>query len=122
MARGALRADLHRGARSRSLGDRLPMVLSLAMFFSLLTFFTLYADPYAPLLGARFSGLGEDKMFHGLLGMFLFSALLSGVVLVMLRRTVLPCGPLTLLLGLNALALTLMHTPRPPAIPLPLIP
>ena len=113
MATGPLRADLHRGDHSRSLADRVPMVLSLAMFFSLLTFFTLYADPYAPLLGARFSGLGEDKMFHGLLGMFLFSALLSGVVLVMLRRTVLPVGTLTVLLGLNAIAMNLMHSRGP---------
>jgi hypothetical protein len=121
MATGPLRADLYRGDRSHSLAARLPMVLSLSMFFSLLTFFTLYADPYAPLLGARFSSLSEDKMFHGLLGMFLFSALLSGVVLVMLRRTVLPAGALTVLLGLNAVAMNLMHSRGPAEITLTFI-
>jgi hypothetical protein len=89
------------------------MVLSLSAFFSLLTFFTLYADPYNPMLGARFSDLGEDRVFHGLLGMFLFSAFLGGVLLVMLRRTVLPVGTLPLVLGLNAVAMNLMHSHGP---------
>src|SRR5258708_34927565 len=60
-------------------------------------------------------------MFHGLLGMFLFSALLSGVVLVMLRRTVLPVGTLTVLLGLNAIAMNLMHSRGPAEITLTFI-
>jgi hypothetical protein len=121
MATGPLRADLSRGDRSRSLAGRLPMVLSLTLFFSVLTFFTLYADPYAPLLSARFSGLGEDKVFHGLLTMFLFSALLSGALLAMLRRTVLPAGALTVLLGINAVAMNLMHSRGPAEITLTFI-
>ncbi|MEP7003722.1 MAG: hypothetical protein ABI888_04210 [Chloroflexota bacterium] len=121
MGTGPLRADLQRGDRSRSLGGRFPMVLSLGNFVSLLTFFTLYADPYAPLLGARFSDLREDTMFHGLLTMFLFSALISGMLLVMLRRTVLPVGTLTLVLGLNAVAMNFMHSRGPLEIQLTLI-
>jgi hypothetical protein len=113
LATGPLRADLYRGDRSRSLVDRLPMVLSLGAFFSLLTFFTLYADPYSPMLGSRFTNLGDDAVFRGLLGMFLFSAFLSGLLLVMLRRTVLPVGTLPLLLGLNAIAMNLMHSHGP---------
>jgi hypothetical protein len=113
LATGPLRADLYRGDRSRSLADRLPMVLSLSAFFSLLTFFTLYADPYSPLHGAQFSSLDEDTVFRGLLGMFVFSAFLSGVLLVMLRRTVLPVGTLPLLLGMNAIAMNLMHSHGP---------
>jgi hypothetical protein len=113
LATGPLRADLYRGDRSRSLAERLPMVLSLTAFFSLLTFFTLYADPYNPMLGSRFTNLGDDAMFRGLLGMFLFSGLLSGVVLVMVRRTVLPVGTLPLLLGVNATAMNLMHSHGP---------
>jgi hypothetical protein len=113
LATGPLRADLYRGDRSRSLADRLPMVLSLSAFFSVLTFFTLYADPYNPMLGARFSSLSDDAVFRGLLGMFLFSALLGGVLLVMVRRTVLPVGTLPLLLGLNAIAMNLMHSHGP---------
>jgi hypothetical protein len=113
LATGPLRADLYRADRSRSLVDRLPMVLSLSAFFSLLTFFTLYADPYSPMLGSRFSNLGDDAVFRGLLGMFLFSGFLSGLLLVMLRRTVLPIGTLPLLLGLNAIAMNLMHSHGP---------
>lgn len=121
LATGPLRADLYRGDRSASLAGRLPMALSLSAFFSLLTFFTLYADPYAPLLGTRFSGLGGDAVFHGLLGMFLFSAFLSGVLLVMLRRTILPVGTLTLLLVLNAIAMNLMHSRGPFAVSLTMV-
>jgi hypothetical protein len=53
--------------------------------------------------------------------MLLFSALLSGVVLVMLRRTVLPAGALTVLLGLNAVAMNLMHSRGPAEITLTFI-
>jgi len=113
MATGPLRADLYRGDRARSLADRLPMVLSLTAFFSLLTFFTLYADPYNPMLGARFSSLDDNTLFHGLLGMFLFSGLVSGLLLVMVRRTVLPTGTLPILLGMNAVAMNLMHSHGP---------
>jgi hypothetical protein len=113
LATGPLRADLLRGDRSRSLIDRLPMVLSLEALFSLLTFFTLYADPYNPIIGARFSSLAEDAVFRRLLGMFLFSGLLSGTLLVMLRRTVLPMGTLPIVLVLNAAAMNLMHSRGP---------
>jgi hypothetical protein len=113
VATGPLRADLYRGDRSRSLADRLPMVLSLSAFFSLLTFFTLYADPYNPMLGARFTNLSDDAVFRGLLGMFVFSAFLSGILLAMIRRTALPVATLPLLLGLNAAAMNLMHSHGP---------
>lgn len=121
LATGPLRADLLRDDRSRSLFERLPMVFSLTAFFSLLTFFALYADPYTPMLGARSSDLGEDKVFHGLLSMFVFSAFLSGILLVMLRRTTLPPGTLTVLLGLNAVAMLLMHSRHPVEIILALV-
>lgn len=118
---GPLRADLYRGDRSLSLLDRLPMVLSLTAFFSLLTFFTLYADPYSPLHGQRFSSLSGDTVFHDLLGMFVFSALLIGLLLVMLRSSTLPYGALTVLLGLNAVSMLLMHSRGPLEIILSLI-
>jgi hypothetical protein len=45
--------------------------------------------------------------------MFLFSAFMSGMLLVMLRRTVLPVGSLPVVLGLNAIAMNLMHNRGP---------
>jgi hypothetical protein len=118
---GPLRADLYRRDRSLSLLDRLPMVLSLTAFFSLLTFFTMYADAYSPLHGQRFSNLSDDAVFHDLLGMFLFTALLVGLLLVMLRTSTLPHGALTVLLGLNAVSMLLMHSRGPLQITLSLI-
>jgi len=113
LASGPLRADLRRQDRGPSLLARLPMALSLTAIFSLLTFFTLYADPYSPLHGAKFSGLSDDVVFHGLLGMFVFSALMVGVILFAIRATTLPRGTLALLLGLNALSMLLMHSRGP---------
>jgi len=121
LASGPLRADLYRRDRSTSLLDRLPMVLSLAAVFSLLTFFTLYADPYSPLHGAKYSSLSDDAAFRDLLSMFVFSALLVGVLLFAVRATTLPRGTLPLLLGLNAFAMLLMHSHGPPAITASLI-
>jgi len=121
LASGPLRADLYRRDRSTSLRDRLPMVLSLTAVFSLLTFFTLYADPYSPLHGAKFSSLSDDAVFRDLLGMFVFSALIVGVLLFVLRATTLPRGALLLLLGLNAVAMLLMHGHGPPTITASLI-
>ena len=105
---GPFVADLRRGDHSPSLARRLPMVLSLVAIFSLFTFFTLYSGPYSNFLGATGNGTTSDRVFRGLLGMFLFSGLLSGLLLVVLRRTSLPVGAVTLILGLDGVAMILM--------------
>ena len=105
---GPFVADLRRDDRGPSLARRLPMVLSLVGIFSLLTFFTLYSGPYSNFLGATGNGTTSDRVFRGLLGMFLFSGLLSGLLLVVLRRTSLPVGAVTLILGLDGVAMILM--------------
>ena len=58
------------------------MVLSLVATFSLLTFFTMYSGPYSNFLGAAGNGTTSDRLFRGLLGMFLFSAFISGLLLM----------------------------------------
>ncbi|MDQ2952295.1 MAG: hypothetical protein M3R54_08540, partial [Chloroflexota bacterium] len=92
--------------------DLLPAVLSLTMLFSVFTFFSLFAGPYASLIGQgpRPSGGTLEKI---LLGMYLFSGLAVGLALVALRNRTLPVGSLTVLLGLNGIAMILMrgHTP-----------
>ena len=105
---GPFVADLRRDDRGSSLARRLPMVLSLVAIFSLLTFFSLYSGPYSNFLGATGNGTTSDRVFRGLLGMFLFSGLLSGLLLVVLRRTSLPVGAVTLILGLDGIAMILM--------------
>lgn len=102
---GPLLADLGRRDHSPSLVRRLPAVLSLTAIFLLLTFFTMYSGPYSNFLGATGNGTTGDRMFRGLLGMFLFSGFISGLLLMVLRRTVLPVGSLTILLGVDGIAM-----------------
>jgi hypothetical protein len=115
---GPLRADLYRRDRSTTLADRLPMVLSLTAIFSLLTFFTLYAGPYSALLGSKGTNLRGDTVYRGLLGMFLFGAFATGLVMMMLRRTTLPIGTLTVFFGLNGIGMIIMQGHAPLAVQL----
>ncbi|HEY8806841.1 MAG TPA: hypothetical protein VIN70_04585 [Candidatus Limnocylindria bacterium] len=105
---GPFAAELRRDDASPALRRRLPMVLSLVAVFSLLTFFTLYSGPYSNFLGASGNGTTSDRVFRGLLGMFLFSGLISGLLLMTLRRTTLPVGSITVILGLDGVAMILM--------------
>ena len=111
MVSGPLAASWRRASRG-DLMDQLPAVLSLTALFSLFTFFSLFAGPYASLIGQgpRPSGSTLEK---ALLGMYLFSGLLVGMALVALRRGTLPVGALTVMLGVNGVAMILMrgHTP-----------
>ena len=111
MVSGPLVAAWRRGARGDLLA-LLPAVLSLTALFSLFTFFSLFAGPYASLIGQgpRPSGSTLEKT---LLGMYLFSGLAVGMALVALRNRTLPIGSLTVMLGLNGIAMILMrgHTP-----------
>ena len=111
MVSGPLVASWRRGARG-DLAELLPAVLSLTALFSLFTFFSLFAGPYAAVIGQgpRPSGSTLEKT---LLGMYLFSGLAVGLALVALRRGTLPFGALTVMFGVNGIAMILMrgHTP-----------
>jgi hypothetical protein len=130
---GPLRAAWRRPApATASWGARLPMVLSLALLLSLLTFFTQYLHPLArpwaalgnrPTVGAfavaaadpRFLGGGVGGVFVaqalGLAGLLVPSLLLAGLALVTVRRwgAALPFGAFTIVFGLNALLMGLMR-------------
>src|SRR5438045_511363 len=90
------------------------MVLSVVAIFLLLTFFTMYSGPYSNFLGASGNGTSGDRLFRGLLGMFLFSGFIAGLLLVVLRRTTLPVGAITLVLGLDGVAMILMTNRNTP--------
>jgi hypothetical protein len=111
MVSGPLVAAWRRGA-SGDLLALLPAVLSLTALFSLFTFFSLFAGPYATLIGQgpRPSGNTLEK---ALLGMYLFSGLVVGLALVALRNRTLPIGSLTIMLGLNGIAMILMRGHMP---------
>jgi hypothetical protein len=88
-----------------------PAVISITMLLSLFTFFSLFAGPYSTVLGAnpRPGGGTENVIARSLLGMYLFSGLVVGCALVALRRGTLPVGAMTLLVGLNGIAMILMR-------------
>jgi hypothetical protein len=108
---GPLLAAWRRGA-SGGLAQQLPAVLSLTALLSVFTFFSLFAGPYSAVIGTG-ARPNETTLVRSLLGMYLFSALAVGIALVALRRGTLPVGSLTLLLGLNGVAMILMRGHAP---------
>jgi hypothetical protein len=127
MVTGPLRAGLHRGARAGGRWPaRMPMVASLTLVLSLITFFTEYASPYgttwvavAPAPGAR--GMTFVYQSLGLVGFLVQPAVLMGLVLLVVRRGPLPVGSLTLLLSVNVALMTVIHDTYLETGPLPLI-
>lgn len=102
--------------RSNGESDRAswPAVLSLSVFYSILTFFSEYASPF----GETIVGInrvpenaGQSLRFQelGVASFLLQAAILMGVALFALRRWRLPFGSLTILLTLNTAAMGLMH-------------
>lgn len=95
-----------------------PMVLSFCYLYSVLTFFTQYADPlYSPIasqvgLGVYVSG-DDWSLGLGASAILLQTAILVGMVLVLVRRRRFPPGSLALVLGLNALGMTVMSNVMP---------
>ena len=98
-ARRAPRPDLAR---------QLPAVISLTFLLGTFTFFTLYAGPYSGVIGAGLRP-SDATLVRAMLGVILFSAIIVGCALVGLRRGVLVPGALTVMLGLNGVAMILMR-------------
>jgi len=108
---GPLLAAWRRGA-SGGLAAQLPAVLSLTALLSVFTFFSLFAGPYSGVLGSG-ARPSSAVLVRTLLGMYLFSAFVVGSALVAIRRGTLPVGSLTVLFGLNAVAMILMQGHAP---------
>ncbi len=93
----------------------LPAVVSTAILYSILTFFTEYASPFAEtLVGMNRvpATRGDTLRFQelGVASFLLQAAILMGVLLFIMRRWRLPLGSLTLMMTLSTLAIALMHT------------
>ena len=92
----------------------LPAIISLLMVLSLLTFFTQYAHfMHNPALLVQQPG--ENTYFAGLYGVtsaLIPAALITGVILLALRRWDLPRGSLTLLLTANTTLMWVMKYNR----------
>src|SRR6185503_13780374 len=108
---GPLLAAWRRGA-SGGLAAQLPAVLSLTALLSVFTFFSLFAGPYSGVLGSG-ARPSSAVLVRTLLGMYLFSGFVVGAALVALRRGTLPVGSLSVLLGVNAVAMILMQGHAP---------
>lgn len=111
MVSGPLVAAWRRRARG-GLAAQLPAVLSLTALLSVFTFFSLFSGPYSSVIGAG-PRPDDATLVHALLGMYLFSAFVVGAALVALRRGTLPVGALTVMLGVNGIAMILMRGHAP---------
>jgi hypothetical protein len=111
---GPLRAAWQRPAAGSGAGAAwshlLPMLLSLTLTLSVLTFMTEYAHPFVHRFGSRLTGGGSvAQQALGVVSIILQTALAMGLLLYALRRCRLPFGGLMLLFGLNAAAMAVFE-------------
>ena len=123
MVTGPLRAGLaHPAPAERRWLARMPMVASLTIFLSLITFFTEYASPYALTWATETPRTGSQVYLSaGFSGFLVQPAVLMGLVLFVLRRQPLPVGSLTVLLSVNVTLMTIIHDKYLDTGPYPLI-
>lgn len=121
--RAALRREAGEGA-AQGWAALLPMVLSLSLLLTLLTFFTQYASIWASTSPAaifapttRYAEAGTLlpmitmwSQTIGIAGVLVQTAILMGIVLLAIRRWRLPFGSLTLILTLSMALITAMRT------------
>jgi hypothetical protein len=106
--------------------SRMPMVVSMTLVLSLITFFTEYASPYGTtwVSQAAASGTqGEAFVYQsvGLAGFLVQAAVLMALVLFVLRSRPLPVGSLTTLLSVNVALMAIIHDKYLDTGPYPLI-
>ncbi len=108
---GPLRAAWRKPGRSIGW----PAIVSATFTLTTLTFFGQFDHPFT----AQWSALPQTLLpvepaeELGVLGIIFQTGLLMGVVLLLVRRFDLPPGSLTFLMGVNALAVTLIVKPDP---------
>lgn len=99
---GPLRAATYRSAGDmRRLIDQIPMLLSLSLTLSVLTFFIMIGHPLSNLWGTGWNYSADEA--RGMLGIMLDTAFLMGALLVMVRQWKLAPGALTIVFAVNAL-------------------
>jgi hypothetical protein len=123
MVTGPLRAGLARAARAEQRWlARMPMIVSLTIFLSLLTFFTEYASPYGTTWAGEVAKSGREVFLSaGLAGFLVQPAVLMGLLLYVLRSRPLPLGGLTFVLSVNVALMALIHDKYLDTGPYPLI-
>ena len=113
MVIGPLRAAWGRfpGERSIRWQYALPALLSATFVLAILTFFTQFAHPFVRILAAQNvqDGITYFNQGLGITSILLQTALLMGIVLLLLRRWSLPFGALTLILTLSTILISFME-------------
>ena len=107
---GSLRSAWRRSNVAPTWGNLLPVVITLLMIVSLLTFFTQFSNAFEQ--AQSFAGRRVQSYVYdvaGVAAVLIPAALLMGVLIFALRRWRLPFGAVTLILTVNAGAMMLMQ-------------
>jgi hypothetical protein len=87
---------------------RWPLVIALTLLLTLLTLVTVYANPIAePWADTR--NYGDTGATLGIAGVLVQTALMMGLVLLAVRRWVLPPGTLAVMFGVDAVAMSALQ-------------
>jgi hypothetical protein len=116
---GPLRAAWQRvDASAPRFVDQLPMILSATMLLSLLTFFTQIAYPLANLWGIGAGQASWQAEEQGVISFLLDTAIYMSVLLLLMQRWTLAPGAISLIFGINAVAMGFLFDGGPyPIIP-----
>jgi len=79
----------------------LPAIISMTAILSLFTFFTSFAHPFVQTGLVTDATVGDGEKSRGAAAILLQSGILTGVILLALRRWRLPVGSMTLVITLN---------------------
>lgn len=107
---GPLRAAWSRPGKQPGWAALTPALLSLSALISTLTFFMMFSHPIFSTTGGRLHyEFGSDAGQMGaVLGLMIVGAILVGPLLLAFRRWALPVGSLTLIWGINLIAMTIL--------------
>ncbi|MEZ4726676.1 MAG: hypothetical protein R3E79_06030 [Caldilineaceae bacterium] len=107
---GPLRAAWWRAGKQLTWRRILPALLSLSALISTLTFFMMFSHPIFSSTGGRLHREFNNDVGQvaGVIGLMLVGAILVGPVLLALRRWTLPVGSLTVVWGINTVAMTVL--------------
>ncbi len=107
---GSLRAAWRRVNAAPTWSNLLPVVITLLMIASLLTFFTQFSNAFAQASGfVGRSSRGGVYDAAGVAAILFPAGIVSGVLIFALRRWRLPFGAVTLILTINAAAMMLVQ-------------
>jgi len=107
---GPWRAAWSRPGKQPGWAVFMPALLSISALISTLTFFMMFSHPIFSTTGGRLHyEFGSDAGQMGaVLGLMIVGAILVGPLLLALRRWTLPVGSLTLIWGINLIAMTIL--------------